>query len=394
MELTRDAALDNAIVSSTRNPWHCFFFKLSSKAVAKTFVNSNRFYSLPTRREYRASVHVHELAHISSCLGLPQNAFCIVTSMLNEFGLPESRRDLDYADLLFVYNNEITEMLEALAYHLQLASEATSTDLREGVAASLGSHYPSRLALTLQIRDTALRFLARKASRRDKNDLWRISTALIQFSCATRNWVRQRAFDRFRSLRNLSEEEIPKWKHAEEAYETMGRVLRSEGYEVVEMRRPALALNNARLWNWVKVTVRKMRSAAYLRPFVMGLLKELDASVGPISYTTNSLEDLAQSRIEACYLCANAIDRGFNAVLKRRLTDIALLLRSGPVRKSKEKNELLVGYRKALEQLAVIKKTGAGSCRGPHVCIGQAACHLDLQLSDAVVSTWFGAASD
>jgi hypothetical protein len=389
MGLTKDRALENAVLVSTCNPWHCFYFKLGLKAVAKTFVNSNRFYLLPTRKEYRASLHVHELAHIASCQGLPQNAFYIVASTLDEFGLRDRHQDFEYTDLMFVYNAEVVELLEALAYHLQLSSEATADDLRESIVSSLSSHSPARLALMMQIRDTTRRFMDRKGGRIGRDDLWGISTSLIQLSCATRNWVAERPLDRFRVLRNLSEKEIPRWRNVDEAYEIVRKTLMAERHNVVEMRRPAIVINNAKFLAWMRYLVRKMKTLAPVKPFVMGLLKELDSGIGPVSYVTGSLESLAETKIAACYLCANAIDPNFNVSLRRRLADIAMLLGTYPVKKSKENTAMLVGYSDALQQLLTIKKSLARTCRGPHACIGRVECHLDAQLSDLILSTWF-----
>ena len=51
-KLSKDEALENAIITSLMNPRHCLYFIEKGRTIAKTIINSAEMYELELNEEY------------------------------------------------------------------------------------------------------------------------------------------------------------------------------------------------------------------------------------------------------------------------------------------------------------------------------------------------------
>ena len=388
MNISKGRALENAI-SNSRSPWHCLYFSSSEQPVARTFLNSNKFYCLPTRPEYENSIHLHELIHVDGCQGLPQAAAYLASSMLDEYGMPDRYDDYEYFDLMFVYNAEVAELFEAVAYHFQIGSSTTPLDLKEGIIADLKVHDPLRFSLALQLNDAIKRLIDRKRPAQSEDDIWKLPLGVLRLTCGTKDWVKERVFDRFRVIRDLRPVEIPRWQSLDQLYNFLaGRLIEKE-FQIVDMRSPYSVLNEANLWFWFRKLIRRMRTSAPLKPFIFGFLRQLDPSFGPIGFVTDSLDALSTKRVNYCHLDKNIHNVNMNKMLERRKIDLEELLSHENAKASKRTSSLLMQYKRALQQLESIKEDVSKMCQGLRGCKRKAECAIENEVYQKISRTWF-----
>jgi hypothetical protein len=387
LKISGDRALENALLTS-KSSWHCLYFGSRNQGVAKTFLNSNRFYCLPTTMKYENSIHLHEVVHTDGCQGLPQVAAYLASCISNAFGIPDRHDDHEFFDLMFVYNAEAVELFEAVAYHLQIASSATPLDLKEAIIADLKTHNPSRLSLTLQLNDTVNRMISRKVGSKTKDDLWKLPLSLVRLACATKDWVKERVFDRFRVMRDLKPTEIPQWRNLDQLYNSLGARLLERRFQIVEMRSPRSIVSDANLWVWFRRLISEMGSTTPLRPSIFGFLRQLDPTFGPIGFVCHSLETLSEKKVNYCNLGQNLRAMNPNRHFQRRRADLKkvlsdkLILGSGAV-------PSLKSYELALHQLTSVKKEVAMMCPGLRHCKRESECRIEEEVYRRISQLWF-----
>jgi len=390
-KISKDEALENAIITSAKNPWHCLYLKDGKAEIAKTFINTNRFYRLRTlKTKYEPSIRVHEYTHTQTCKNMPFKAFLLVSSIFEQHGIGEAYAYENF-DSLFIYNNEIVPFLEAEALIFQLLNVQTPKDLKEGIISHLKVNDPLSILLISDLGEIIKKFTNKKIPRFRPEDFVPATYVIMSFINNSPNWIRERVFDRFRLLRDLSFDKIKKWKDINDLYTFINDYFYQNNFRTVDLRRPFHIIAEARVWASMKDVLNKISTLSSLKPFIFGFLGEVDNAFSPISYVCDSLNSLPGKKtlpgeqIDICHLGKVALKKEFYTTLQKRQTDIDQILSNRHVVSvTKLDVQSMEKYKDTLKQLEKIKKNIFKNCPGPDYCKGKEECKLQDEICQQV----------
>jgi len=293
-ELSKDEALENAIVTSITNPRHCLYFMEKGRTVAKTIINSAEMYELELREEYENSVHSHEFIHFISANQTNFKRMLVLEALTRSF--------VRGSDFHFIYDHEVVPMLEAFAIFYQCAIPETPEDLREHIITQISVSQPSILRLMWDIKEF-LEKLMEKCVLKIKYFPKSLFVILINAIFSTPNIVKERIFDRFRVLKDI--EKIPEWKEPTEIGAYIGKVLRQNGFSIssASYGAPESLVSCAFYLSELKNLLKNLDIDEELfERYIFGILSEIDLSFGGILYVCDSLKTLEGKRIKGCYM--------------------------------------------------------------------------------------------
>jgi hypothetical protein len=282
-----------------------YFLEKGKNAVGKTLLSSNEVYQLENLGKHQTSITAHEQIHIISTLAT-QFKRSIVTEGLHsvsdnyEFDKYPTNKSLSKAssDFLFLYNNEIVPLLEAFALIYQCRLAATSVDLKEGILSEISMKNHALFNIMMDLEDLFERIKQKCTLKEDMSaPLFFLLTNLI-FS--TPNVMVQRVFDRYRTLRDI--QNIPEWDDYKKISGNLRDYLNTNDYQTVSLNLGSeeSILGTAYFLDNIKKNMPEDREK--IKPYLFGILSELDPQLGRICYSCKNLETLEDKKINHCYM--------------------------------------------------------------------------------------------
>ena len=396
--VSKDEALENAIITSLKNPRHCLYFK-EKRAIAKTIINSAEIYELELSKKYETSVNAHEHVHVISA-NQTQFKRIMVLECVNpalriaKFLLPlKVKLDRALTDFYLIYSSEVYPFLEAFAILYQCKLQATPSELKEHLLGELYRTNPALLALVVDIDDVFDRIMekyrgGKKTTVRaigeeiDKAHLDAAIFAMIMnLVFSTPDIVKERVFDRFRILREI--EKIPEWRGYEEIMKHFRNYFHENGLSVsfMPLGTPESIIGAATFLHELK---KLELSQEDLEPYIFGLLSEIDTQFGRITYVCDSLKTLEGKRIKKCYMGSISSNILFSSI-DVTIRNIDEMLRDEKYRIYAEYFNLVKEFRNDLVRLRQIKENIFRKCPREKHCIGRKDCAIREELCKEVL---------
>jgi hypothetical protein len=377
---SKDNMLENAIVSSLRNPRHCLYYMEPKKPdiVAKTLINSNETYELEIHPKFEVSIHAHEQIHIISSNQTQFKRIILFNSLKPLFRIEGFSvfpiRVVSYkpsVDFHLIYNSEVIPYLEAFAILYQCRLKETPSDLRESLIEDLLVKNPALYGLIIDLEDIFERILE-KGKSIDANTYAQIFALVTNLVFSTPNIVKERVFDRFRLLREL--EDVPIWKNFNEIAGFLRNYFHENNYHITftALGSPESILKTADFLFSLKKIV-KNTSVGIPKQFIFGVLSEIDIQLGRISYFCDNLENLEGRRINRCYLGHLAKTKHFLSALKIMLNNANEMIQDKNYTQFKK---MLIDFRNEIAKFIKIKTRVFENCPGPNYCKGRSDCML------------------
>jgi hypothetical protein len=202
------------------------------------------------------------------------------------------------------------------------------------------------------------------------------------------NPLKDRIYDRFRLLRDIPEETIPKWKDILELQSFIAKCFRINNRGIISqnlfMPESYESLNY--FWNYVKRLLREYPSNLIeerAKEHVFGVLSELDIAFAPIIYEVDNLETLKNKKIIRCIMSESMSKNGFFDTIPLNIGVLDKLI-SGTKSNDRNYRELLKNLRCELKNLDEIKREIFSKCPGMRICRGKSRCGLEEDLWKAM----------
>jgi hypothetical protein len=393
-KLSKDEALENAIINSMNNPWHCLYFKDPSKPdykIAITLINSNETYELDTREEYKLSIHAHEQFHVVSTIQTQFKRFVILYSIQPHFNYREySGETINISipkysnDLLFVYTTEVVPFLEAFALFTQCRMQETPTDFKNYILSKLARDNPSLYGLVIELEDIIERIF-KKGISLQHGTYEGLLLLVANLILSTPNIIENRVFDRYRLLREIKK--IPEWGTLNEISKFLREYFNQNNFSIVRttIGTPEGIISAAEFLRAIK-NVKKEHGADSLELYLFGILSEIDARLGHISFTCDSLETLEGKRIDKCYMGQLAKDQQLLGALNVVNNNINELIANEAYKIHKDN---LTAFKEDIMRLIDIKRQVFQKCPGPDYCRGKSNCLLRNEFCEEIMSSIF-----
>ncbi len=375
--MSKDEHLENSILTSTNNIRHCLYFLEKGKnAVGKTLLSSNEAYQLENLGKHQISVTAHEQIHIISTSATQFKRQILLEGLHSisdnyEFDKYPTNKSLSKtsSDFLFLYNSEIVPLLEAFALLYQCRLAATSIDLKDNILSEISMKNSALFNIMMDLEDMFEQIKQKCTLKEDMSAPLFFVLANLIFS--TPNITDQRVFDRYRNLRDI--QSIPEWDDYKKIAEYLRDYLNSNGYQTVSLNlgTEESILQAANFLDALKRNIPKDRGK--IRPYLFGILSELDPQLGRISYSCKDFVILENKKINHCYM-GNLYEKGVLFETDRIVlnnTDEVLLNK-----KYSDHLKVLSNYKKDMELFFNIKKNVFQSCLHPEKCKGKEECPL------------------
>mgnify|MGYP000029319009 CR=1 FL=1 len=369
--MSKDEALERAIITSVRNPRHCLYFKEPRGVkVASTMVTTNEIFRL-SRPEgvgqevwnrYEKSFLLHEVTHSRSCLNTEFRRALIISSIASP-DLVEPK------EFFFVYNHEIVPFLEAFALYDQLLSDCTPEDLRAGVLEFLRVHNPAQLRIMVDINRIMKKFEKKLKKKANIFDL------ILDSVFASPNPVEDRISERFKLIRNLPEEEIPELKDELELMNFLIEKFEKEGKVITSH----VFFSYAGYSSILHFLDFLRELGVGLESCLFSVLNELDVAFVPIVYEVDDLEEIEARRISKCMMWEMIKDGSFFQTIPSQVK----VLRK-EIARVKKCRRMLNDFIEVLLRLDNVKKSVFSKCPGIEFCRGREECMLKSKLFEEI----------
>jgi len=399
-EISKDEALENAIITSLENPRHCLYYRepKDRTKIAKTLINASEIYELPIHERYEISINAHEQTHIISANQTQFKRMMVLEGInpsldVTRFSFPmKVKYDRSLTDLNLIYNSEVEPFLEAFATIYQCRLQATPNDLKEYLLIQFYSSKPSLYALSIDIEEIFEKIMAKyegkgkmivKALNKQVDKVYlspAIFGMIMNLTFSTPNIINERILDRFRLIRDI--EKIPKWKNFEEITEYFIRYFQEHHFSVsfMSLGTPESILNSAYFLSEIKNADFVQET---LEPYIFGLLSEIDTQFGRITYICDSLATLEGKRIKKCYMGSVSRDLLFSSI-EVTIRNIDEMLQSRDKIYIKH-FDLLREFREDLTKLKYIKEKTFNKCLRGKSCIEKTECPIKGGLCKAML---------
>jgi len=380
-EEQKEESLENALITSIHNPRHCLYFREKNKtqAVGKTLLNANESYQLEELGEHQMSVVSHEQFHIISTNLTQFKKVLLLSSIVTPYEIPNFSEwpvkvssFKSSTDFQLIYNSEIVPFLEVFALLYQCRLGITSIDLKEAIIDELSFSNPGLYGMMIDLEDLFERIMAKCKTKEYMSA--GIFSLLANLVFSSPDITRDRVFDRFRLLRDM--EKITEWHDFNKIAKYLRDYLYSNGFATI-----SLSLGSAEgIVSTAKFihSIKEISSPeGVLKPFLFGILSEVDPQIGRISYSCKDLHALEGKKINHCYMGNIWENKAALKSLEILIGNTEELLKNS---KYSGQYSLLKEFDADVKKLVAIKKKVFKSCPGPKYCKGKSECQIFDQL--------------